>query len=81
MKGKDGKPYREGGVWIRRVSSDKLEPPKIDRRPDTSQEKTRNAYQLAGIRAILFMLKLRRVPPRRVLSAAFYPRRKHGGMK
>jgi len=81
IKGSDGKPYREGGVWIRRVAAEKPEPPKIDRRPDSTQEAAHNEYRAVGIRAILFLLKLKNIPPRKVISAAFYPRRKHGTKK
>ena len=35
MTGADGRPYREGGVWIRRLSPGPREPKRIDRRPDT----------------------------------------------
>ena len=81
MKGNDGKPYREGGVWIRRVKAEPFKPKEVDRGPDKTQELDQNAHRIAGIRAILAILKANKVPPRRVLSKHFYPRRKHGGRK
>lgn len=81
MQGRDGTPYRDGGAWIRRIPPHRYEPKMIDRRPDPVHELSQNAHRQAGIRAILFMLKLKKVPPRRVLSAAFYPRRANGTKK
>ncbi len=81
MQGKDGRPYRVGGVWVRRMTPWRPNPPKVDRRPDIIQKKNINMHREAGLRAILFLLKSNKVPPHRILSAAFYPRRKHGSKK
>lgn len=65
-----------GSQMVRRVGITKYEPPRVDRRPDKVLADEAADYRDAGVRALLFLLKQNKVPARRVISAAFYPKRR-----
>lgn len=73
MNGKDGKPYRAGGVWIRRVAPQAWTPKPVDRRPDwpISAGWTPDQQDIAraGARAVINIISLPRADIRTLLRA------------